>query len=84
MTVGFRERRSGSVLSQKCFERGHAETEASETNDGERHKIDPAADAGGVGGPGDLGTAWDQQDDGCDLPAAGTAGRAELAVAKQL
>ncbi len=39
--VGFRERRSGNVLSQAEFERGNAETEASETNHCEGPTIDP-------------------------------------------
>ncbi|VIO71648.1 hypothetical protein CI41S_30120 [Bradyrhizobium ivorense] len=42
--VGFRERRSGNVLSQAEFERGNAETEASETNHCEGPTIDPEAD----------------------------------------
>lgn len=54
------------------FERGNAETEASETDHREGPTIDPEADirAGPIG-TGDLGTAADQQDLGCHLPAAG-------------
>jgi hypothetical protein len=40
----FRERRSGNVPSQAEFERGNAETEASETNHCEGPTIDPPAD----------------------------------------
>ena len=45
------------------FERGNAETEASETDHREGPTIDPEADirAGPIG-TGDLGTAADQQD----------------------
>ncbi len=62
MRGGFRERPSGNVLSQAEFERGNAETEASETNHREGLTIDPEADlrAGPVGSC-DLGTAADQQ-----------------------
>ena len=82
MTVGFRERRSGRVLSQAGFERGNAETEASEANDCEGHPNDSAADVRAwPDGAGHLGAAAAQQDFGLDLSAAGPGGRAELAAA---
>src|ERR1700759_1054316 len=67
------------------FERGNAETEASETNHCEGPPINPEADVrAGPVGTGDLGTAADQQDLGCHLPAAGTRSGLELAVPADL
>src|SRR6516164_3146047 len=83
--VGFRERRSGNVVSQAEFERGNAETEASETNHCEGPTIDPEADVRARPvGAGDLGTAADQHDLGRDLSAAGARSGLKLAVAADL
>ncbi len=43
-TAGSRLRRFGNVASHEDVERGHAKTEASETNERERHPDDPAPD----------------------------------------
>jgi hypothetical protein len=67
------------------FERGNAETEASETDHREGPTIDPEADI--RAGPirtGDLGTAADQQDLGCHLPSAGATAKTRRSKGSKL